>query len=315
MLVSILVLTLSVIISSCADPALSGNLVAPTVDEDAAIPALDINGTRLHVRTFGNPSNDMIVFLHGGPGSDHLYLLRLTNLQDDYFLVYFDQRGAGVSRRHNRAELTLSACIQDLDQLIEHFRAQATNARRTILAGSSWGGAYIAAYLGVHPDKADKAVLINSQNFRSADLPAYTPDLTQKELNNYLWNNRFITGADHARMDYSGMIMAYNMHPDYHLNTNDPPPMRRFGAACAPSLLMNASGAWDWDYTAGLGAYTNKVLFLTGSLDARLGTAMQARQTNFFPNAVLVEVQGAGHDLGWSAASETMAAIRQYLTN
>src|SRR5262252_8407662 len=112
-------LPLSLIISAlgataCRDdvtsPSRSNNLVPPTVAEDRALPASEMNGSRFHVETRGDPSKPVIVMLHGGPGGDYRSLLRLSDrfegysLADDYFLVYWDQRGAGLSERVDRAE-------------------------------------------------------------------------------------------------------------------------------------------------------------------------------------------------------------------
>jgi proline iminopeptidase len=60
-------------------PSDPGNLVPRTVAEDASLPAIDMNGTRFHVETVGNPANPVIVFLHGGPGGDYRSMLKLAN--------------------------------------------------------------------------------------------------------------------------------------------------------------------------------------------------------------------------------------------
>src|SRR5690606_2672532 len=58
-------------------PGDPGNLVPATVAENAALPAISMNGALFHVETFGDPSNPVIVFLHGGPGGDYRSMLRL----------------------------------------------------------------------------------------------------------------------------------------------------------------------------------------------------------------------------------------------
>ena len=89
-------------------PTEPGALVPRTVTEDLTLPAIEMNGARFHVQTFGNPANPVIVFLHGGPGGDYRSLLALGerhngySLADDYFLVYWDQRGSGLSERQNK---------------------------------------------------------------------------------------------------------------------------------------------------------------------------------------------------------------------
>src|SRR3954466_1687397 len=79
------------------DPSKAGNLVPKTVDEDPAIPSLALAGTVFHYETFGDPSKPVIIFLHGGPGSDSRELARLLDrhdgyaLTDDHFVVTWDQ--------------------------------------------------------------------------------------------------------------------------------------------------------------------------------------------------------------------------------
>jgi proline iminopeptidase len=94
-----------VTISSCdiLKPDDPGLLVSLTVDEDPSLPSIFVNGTQLHSETFGNPNDPMIVMLHGGPGSDYRSLLNCSTFSaDGFFVVFYDQRGSGLSRRHNK---------------------------------------------------------------------------------------------------------------------------------------------------------------------------------------------------------------------
>ncbi|MDX2247924.1 MAG: hypothetical protein SF052_14155 [Bacteroidia bacterium] len=73
----LLFLSLSVFIFSCnpEPPITPGLLVPRTVDEDPALPSLLINGTLLHVETFGTPTDPMILMIHGK------YLREETNMK------------------------------------------------------------------------------------------------------------------------------------------------------------------------------------------------------------------------------------------
>ena len=64
-------------------------LVQPTVDDDPTIPAIEVNGTRLHSEAFGDPDAPLIIDLHGGPGSDYRGQVKLAALADDGFRVVF----------------------------------------------------------------------------------------------------------------------------------------------------------------------------------------------------------------------------------
>jgi hypothetical protein len=70
------------------------------VDDDPSLPHVAIGGTVLHAETFGDSRAPMIVMLHGGPGGDYRSLLPYRALAaDGYYVVLWDQRGAGLAGR------------------------------------------------------------------------------------------------------------------------------------------------------------------------------------------------------------------------
>jgi proline iminopeptidase len=81
--------------------------VLRTVADDSSLPSAVIDGVKLHVRTFGDPSRPAVVVVHGGPGNDSRYLLPLSALADRYHVVFYDQRGSGLSERVGEDRLTL----------------------------------------------------------------------------------------------------------------------------------------------------------------------------------------------------------------
>ena len=78
-----LLATLGLLAGACLDPALPGNLVPATVEDDPALPRIEVNGTILHAEAFGDPRAPMIVVLHGGPGGDYRAFLPYRVLADD----------------------------------------------------------------------------------------------------------------------------------------------------------------------------------------------------------------------------------------
>src|SRR5262245_43036630 len=91
------VLGLGLVGCEAMSPSDPGALVPRTVAEDPTLPAIEVNGARIHAETMGNPANPVIVMLHGGPGIDYRALLKLANryngysLTDEFFLVFWDQ--------------------------------------------------------------------------------------------------------------------------------------------------------------------------------------------------------------------------------
>jgi len=122
-----------------------GLLVPVTVIEDSALPSILINDVMLHSETFGDSQDPMIVVLHGGPGADYRSLLNFRDLvQDGYYVVFYDQRGSGLSERLDASEYeNAQVFIDELDAVIEYY--QTSDTQKVILAGQSWG-AMLAVY-------------------------------------------------------------------------------------------------------------------------------------------------------------------------
>ena len=166
------------------EPREPGNLVPKTVAEDASLPSIEMNGSQFHVETFGNPANPVIVFLHGGPGGDYRGLLRMSerfggySLTDEYFVVYWDQRGAGLSKRVGKSELTIEQYTADLDALIDHF----SPGRPVFLIGESWGGMFAARYINQHPQRVAGAVLIEPGPLNGATMERLEDEINPMDL-------------------------------------------------------------------------------------------------------------------------------------
>lgn len=89
--------------------------VLPTVADDPDLPRVELNGHLFHAETHGNPAHPTVIVLHGGPGGDYRTLLALTGLADRHHIVFYDQRGAGLSARTTADHLTPTTALEDLD--------------------------------------------------------------------------------------------------------------------------------------------------------------------------------------------------------
>src|SRR6185436_19073286 len=97
-----------------------GNLVPKTVDQDPALPQIEVAGAQLHAEAYGDPEAPIVMVLHGGPGSDYRSLLPLKELaHDGYRVVFWDQRGAGLSQRFPADTYSFDLYLDDLVEVIE----------------------------------------------------------------------------------------------------------------------------------------------------------------------------------------------------
>ena len=305
------------------EPGEPGNLVPRTVAEDPSLPAIGMNGTRFHVETFGDPANPTIVFLHGGPGGDYRDMLRLArrhgaySLADEHFLVFWDQRGSGLSERVGKATLTIDQFAADLDAIVDRY----SPGRKAFLVGESWGGMLATRYVNQYPHKVAGAVLIEPGPMDGATMERLKDDIREFRIgselqNDIAWNAQFLTPDDHARMDFERMLGLRDGQPRYHQSLTDQAPGWRLGAAAARWIAesgQDASGRFTYDFTTNLESYTTPVLFVAGSLSEVLGPSLQETQKHHYPSASLVVVPGAGHDVAWVKSAEVVAHMHAYL--
>lgn len=303
---------------ACDDPS---RLVPPTVDEDASLPAIDLAGTRLHLRTLGDPAAHPVIFLHGGPGLGDLraWERHAPLAEAGLFLVLWDQRGAGLSRRHDAAEIDLEACVTDLHALVEHV---APGGGEVSLVGHSWGGQYAVLYAARHPERVRRLVLSDPGPFTGALLTKKAPEIFAVDpfsvaANRLLWSEGLLTPDDHARADFrAALLFSEEILTGYRLSHADPMPFSRFGAVANAAVLagaVDAEGAFDFDFTRGIEAWEGEALFVRAGENRIFDDAYWADQLQKFPRARVERLEGVGHDLIWAAADRHVALLRDFL--
>lgn len=103
-----------------------------------------------------------LIVLHGGPGAAEGALFRHFNpdLEGDYLVVHWEQRGTGRSYPPARAAPpTIDRLLADLDDLVRHVQDR-FGARRVVLLGHSFGTVLGALYAHAHPDRVAALVSV-----------------------------------------------------------------------------------------------------------------------------------------------------------
>lgn len=301
-----------------------GNLVPRTVSEDSSLPAITINGTRLHAETRGVPGKPVLIMLHGGPGADYRSLLRMADrfggysLADHYYIVFWDQRGAGLSQRHDKAVLTIDQYDADLLAIADRFAP----GQQVTLIGHSWGGMFGTSFIDRHPGRVKDAVLIETGPIRGSTFERikgdmYDTNALREWLNDVAWSTQFFSADDHVRMDYQRTLGAFESQP--RNNTRRGPggePSWRNGAMVArylPEDGQDARGRFNFDFTTSLQAFRGRVLLIAGARSEVLGPTLQRDQLPLYRQARLEVVPGAGHDVQWTHTPQVMQYIRGFL--
>lgn len=99
----------------------------------------------LYVEINGNMASDIfIIYLHGGPGGSGVAYNSgyfTDSMEEDYAMVYLDQRGNGASQGNNSvADLTIAQNSEDIYTLAKVLRVKYGEDISIFLAGHSWGG-------------------------------------------------------------------------------------------------------------------------------------------------------------------------------
>ncbi len=151
MLSKLLALTASILLSCTILAQASGSV--PLAEGEGFITAPD--GVRLFYKVVGKGPESLIV-LHGGPGNTMFSILPdLEPLTKDHRVIYYDQRGNGLSELvDDEEQLAISKHIEDLEAVRRHF-----NLEKVTLLGNSWGGLLASLYAIANPDRVERLVL------------------------------------------------------------------------------------------------------------------------------------------------------------
>ncbi|MGR3659696.1 MAG: alpha/beta fold hydrolase [Paracoccaceae bacterium] len=296
--------------------------VVATVVNDASLPQIEINGVRLHAETYGDPTNPVIIVLHGGPGGDYRSQLGAKSLADTNFVVFYDQRGAGLSERIPAEQLTVPTYMAELDAVIEKYSPD----RPVTLLGHSWGAMLATAYLGKTPEKVARAVLLEPGFFTGEEAQDWMTEAKPymsglgfyKKATVAAFQSLHVSGPDaSASQDYmmSEIIHEFTNHPEnpYHCSGEEFDALAwRFGATA--SQTAGKTGAAEIELIAqGAKSYTGPVLLLASACNDWLGEDAQRIHQGFFQQAELRVVPNSGHDMIWDNPDETLPLIRAFL--
>jgi proline iminopeptidase len=301
--------------------------VPETVAQDPSLPHITIDGYTYHAETFGDPSNPVVITLHGGPGADYRSILSLQALSDEYFVVFFDQRGMGLSPRVASEEITMQSAIADLDSIVDHFG----QGEKVNLVGHSWGAMLASAYLGEYPQKVDHIVLAEP-GFLNSEFAEEFMEMTQLKMSfdalMYFLQLKFealhINGPDsHAADDYfAHEINLYQGedHPQAGYYCPGDKPAKdgswRYGAVSSDALFSQAvdeNGDFEISFVDGVEQYDGTVLFMTGECQTYIGADFQTRQMALFPQAELIVIPDAGHEMFFENPEASVEVVRVFL--
>lgn len=301
--------------------------VRQTLPFDPSLPRITLNGYTFHTETFGKAANPVVIVLHGGPGADYRYLYPLKKLADHYFVVFYDQRGTGLSPRVPAEQISLQVYYQDVDAFVNYFG----KGRPVYIIGHSWGAMLASGYACLNPHKIKKLVLAEP-GFLRAEMAG---PATQTRFNlalmygmgkSWFQSLHVSNKTDpYAAKDYFFGRLLTIVNPDYYCKKKPQPQKNkkrrgglswRAGYVCwetlAGRMMRDEHYRLSLDFTIGVEHFNKKVLFLAGQCNQIIGEPLQRQQMKYFPSAQLVVIPEAGHDMFNDQPDLSLKIIRHY---
>lgn len=305
--------------------------VPKTVKDDPALPAIEVNGVRLHAETFGPLDHRPLIVIHGGPGNDYRALLPLRALADAYRVIFYDQRGSGLSERVDPKAMTLDAFVEELHGVRTHFAGE----QEVALLGHSWGAMLATAYLARHPAGVRAAVL-GEPGFLTPETGNQflerthhmRPPITWQAVRSLAraWGESLhVDGPDpQAAKDHFLLRLASTPlegHPigGYFCGgdlANAAFEQWRPGAEVGSNMFASAldeAGKVTINLSAGIDRYEGPVLLLAGSCNRIIGADVQQQHQRLFKNARLEVIEGVGHTMFGEKPELTQTIVRRFL--
>lgn len=121
------------------------------------VTTITVSSQTIYSKAFGNPNNQPIIYLHGGPGYNSVGF-EVTTAQklteSGFYVIIYDRRGEGRSLDKN-AKFTFQETYDDLDAIYKKI-----NLKNATLIGHSFGGVIGTLYAEKYPEKIKSLVMV-----------------------------------------------------------------------------------------------------------------------------------------------------------
>ncbi len=149
------------VLAACSCTRAQDQGVAPNTAPPALAPGphnVVLNGVRFFYSVRGTAA-DMppVVFLHGGPGqgSEHFEALGGRFLERDLRVVYFDQRGSGLSERPVNRDYAVATMVDDIEALRREF-----GTPKIAVMGHSFGAVLALEYAAKYSTTTSHVIIV-----------------------------------------------------------------------------------------------------------------------------------------------------------
>lgn len=128
---------------------------------------IELRGLKHHVRCWGEDSDPLIFFLHGGRDASSTFQFLVDGLRERWRILALDWRGHGKSA-WAPGGYWFQDYIADLDAFLDHY----SPTEPAVIVGHSLGANVAQVYAGAMPERVKRLVSLDGFGLASGDVEA-----------------------------------------------------------------------------------------------------------------------------------------------
>ncbi|HDR8161306.1 alpha/beta fold hydrolase [Bacillus cereus] len=250
---------------------------------------IKINDYQLYVDLIGE--GEPIVFLHGGPGSEHRFFLpHMVPLSKKFKLVFYDQRGCGKSDLSENDQYSMKNEVENLEALRIQLGFEKMN-----LFGESWGSILALLYATTYPERVNKILLTAAIGVTSKGLERFSKELEKRlteddKIKLSKWEENVKIGEASIE-DLLQILDPYYVFSQETLNRKE---KNTFSGEVNKAIGTDIKN--NYDVTENLHKISNiPILVAQGSHDILTPSIIKELFSEHIPHLQLVEIEECGH--------------------
>jgi proline iminopeptidase len=273
---------------------------------------VDIGDCKLYCEQEGQGTP--VVLLHGGPGATHHYFHPFFSRAAGFArVIYYDQRGCGLSDFEPGKGYCLGQAVDDLDAL-----RRALGVDQWVVLGHSYGGLLAQCYAMKYPQNVKGLVLVcASTGLHGPSMPSREGEFISQQERSKMGEIRKTAGLSTAQLIYNNFLNGDWKRQSYY----KPTPERIAQIASYEwvqdnnfnSIMSRSSNAAD---LAGVFAQCPiPTLILEGGWDMSWNTDKPRKFAENHPNAQLVMFGESGHNPFEDEPVKFFGVLKDFVTN
>jgi pimeloyl-ACP methyl ester carboxylesterase len=274
---------------------------------------MSIRGISLNVKVIGH--GYPLALMHGGPGADLYTMMSYKPCADQFTLVFYDHRCNGRSEGAEVSSMTMENLTADADAL-----RQALGFEKWAVLGHSFGGYVALEYALLYPQSLSHLLLVDTGGDNRLAQEKAPEVLAQRGFSPEIVNlaRRFLNGQiEPDEMFASLMKLGKAFNP--YTSLTQAPHMLIMGlqTKLRPEALIYGEThiLKGWTVMDRLGEIKVPTLVMAGRDDFQFPPEHQEALAAGIPNARLMIIDRAGHNVHDEQTAKVLEVVRNFLAD